>query len=222
MSLEEISDIIDTNLSSYEMGIKLDEYEKSLYLTRAQNMIYNELLQLFEKDGLISKDLEPFIQESVITTPLARTGSIANSIFFQLPTDLRKIVYEAATLSSSDPLLSNRVVKSIKTKLAEVSRKMNSPFRESNYEEILRVVTEDESSVSVAELIPPTGCTFTNYRIKYIQKVTPIVLEDLPDGLEIESVSSATNSKFNTEKLTQIIDLCIQLILKDKSIYAKS
>ena len=218
MELLEISDIIDTKLSSLDIGISLDEYEKSLYLTSAQTKVYDELIRRFEMDGDLSKSLEPFITEVSLSTPLVRTGVIANSVFFQMPDTLKKVVYESATLSSSDPLLNGEIVKVIVTKLDEVRRKLKSPFREPNYEEILRVVTSLESTDSVAELIQPTNATVATYKIKYIKKVTPIVLENLPTGLEIEGVSLATNSIFNTEELDKVIDFAIALIVKDKSV----
>jgi len=224
MTVEEISDIIDTRLGTFDIGISVDEYEKSLYLTRAQNSIYDSLIKMFEINGDLSKDLEPFIAESIITIPLVRTPSIiANSIFFPLPATSRKVVAETAVLSHpTDLLLDGKLVKVIHVKLAEVSRKINSPFRIPNYEEIWRIVTSEETISTVvtpiAELVPPSGAGISSYTIKYIAKVTPIVLEDLPTGLDIEGVSLETNSKFNTEILNKIIDLAIGLILQDKSV----
>jgi len=217
MVLTEISDIIDQKLNTFDKGVSVDEYEKSLYLTSAQTKVFDELIRLFEIDGDLSKDLEPFIKDYTTSSAISRTSIIANSISFPMPADLRKPVYEAAVLSSSDELFNNKEVKVIKTKLAELSHKLSNSFRLPNYEEILRVVTYDEASNSVAELIMPSeATTISSYKLKYIEKLTPIVLEALPDNLEIEGVSTATNSKFNTEKLDKIIDLAIGLILRDR------
>jgi hypothetical protein len=217
MTLAEISDLLDTRLNTFDKGVSVDEYEKSLYLTYAQNRVYEELINVFEANGDVSKDLEPFIKEQIITSTVARTGVIANSIFFNMPSDLRKTVYETVLLSSADAILDGKEIKVIKTKLAEVVHKIGNPFREPNYEETMRVVTTDEIANSVAEIIQPEGATIVNYKIKYLEEITPIVLEDLSSlGLEIEGVSAATNSKFHTEKLNIIIDLAIGLILQDK------
>jgi hypothetical protein len=217
MTLAEISDLLDTRLNTFDKGVSVDEYEKSLYLTYAQNRVYEELLNVFEANGDVSKDLEPFIKEQIITSTVARTGVIANSIFFNMPSDLRKTVYETVLLSSADAILDGKEIKVIKTKLAEVVHKIGNPFRDPNYEETMRVVTTDEAANSVAEIIQPEGATIVNYKIKYLEEITPIVLEDLSSlGLEIEGVSAATNSKFYTEKLNIIIDLAIGLILQDK------
>jgi len=217
MTLAEISDLLDTRLNTFDKGVSVDEYEKSLYLTYAQTKVFEELTDIFEANGDISKDLEPFIKEQIITSIVARTGVIANSIFFNMPSDLHKTIYETVLLSSSDAILDGKEIKVIKTKLAEVVHKIENPFRVPNYEETIRVVTTDEVANSVAEIIQPEGATITNYKIKYLEKVTPIVLEDLSSlGLEIEGVSAATNSKFDSEKLNIIIDLAIGLILQDK------
>jgi hypothetical protein len=357
MELLEISDIIDTKLGTFDKGISLDEYEKSLYLTSAQTKVYDELIHAFEMNGDLSKDLEPFIEDvslpvvaltdvgpelslalytpnytlgagwtfgiepyrieklivgtgtvaSVGVTPLittmyqviinvksisgdtaswtfggtsggtisipgtyskyitttstagfvltptgtnlmmvisslsikrvvTRTSIIANSILFELPSNLRKPVYEAAVLSSTvvppNPLLDGKEVKVIYTKAAELQRKLKNPFREPNYEEVMRVISSDavptyDNSVipqpapvinSIAELVVPANTTVTAYKVRYISKCTPIVLETLPDDLEIEGVNTATKSKFNTEKLDKIIDIAISLILRDRQI----
>lgn len=217
MELQTISDRIDYKLSSYSLGFSVDEYNKSLYLTSAQTKLFDNLITQFEKDGDLSKDLEPFIKEYNTSSSIARTGVIANSIFFPMPSDLRKPVYEAAVLSSADPLLNTNEVSIKYTKLAEVSYKLKNPFREPNYEEVLRVITFDEVSNSVAELIPPTGASISEFKLKYIKELLPIVLEDLPSGLDINGVTSATNSEFHEELLDKIIDLTVDLILIDKS-----
>lgn len=222
MDLQTISDRIDYKLSAFELGLEIDEYNKSLYLTSAQTKLYDDLVSKFEQDGDLSKDLEPFIKEYNTSSPLARTGVIANSVFFSLPTDLRKPVYEAAILTSTDSILNGKEVKIKYTKLAEVSNKIKNPFREPNYEEILRVITYNETSNSVAELIPPTNADISIFKLKYLEELLPIILEDLPSGLEINGVTSATNSKFHEEMLDKIIDLSVDLILKDKSVFSKS
>ena len=220
-TLAEISDYIDTKLSTYDKGISVDEYEKSLYLTAAQTKIYDELIGLFEMNGDLSKDLEPFINEADLTTPLARTGLFDNSVFFDLPTNVRKIVLEEAILSAPTvPILNGRRVKVIKTKLAEVSRKLTNPFREPNGDEVFRILTYDEASNSVAELVTPDDATVSSYKIKYLEVLTPIILENLPNSLDIAELSVATNTKFYDEVLDKIMDLATDLIIRDKSIFA--
>jgi len=235
MELLEISDLIDTKLNTFSGGLSVDEYEKSLYLTQAQLMVYNEMLSAFESSGDLSKEMEPFLKETILTTPVeTRTGiTIASSIFFILPADVRKLVYEEVELSSqSSALLNGKIAKVIFSKLSDVSRKLRCPFNEPNYEEVIRVSAQDNITVTpgvdplpdiitidpVVELLPPTGAEIAQYRIKYLEKVPPIILEDLPDDLNIEGVSTATNSKYNSQRLNKIIDLAVTLILRDKSL----
>jgi len=222
MELPTISDKIDYKLKAFSGGIEIDEYNKSLYLSAAQTKVFDEMIKLFEINGDLSKDLEPFIQEYITSSPIARTGVIANSTFFPMPSDLRKPVYEVAVLSSASPILDGKEVKIKYTKLAELPYKAVNPFRESNHEELLRVISFDEVTSSVAELVPPIGATISSYKLKYIEELLPIVLEDLPTGLVIEGVTSATNSKFHEEVLDKIIDLSVNMILKDGSIFNKS
>ena len=218
MELTAISDIFDTRLSTFDTGISVDEYEKSLYLTSAQKKFFIGMYEQFEKDGFLAKALDPFIKETTISSALSRTGVIANSFFFQLPSDVQSIIYEGAVLASSDVLLDGVETKVISTKLAEVKRKLSNPFRIPNRDEVLRVLTYNESTDSVAELIAPTNATISSYKLKYIEYVQPIILETLPDGLSIEGLSAATNSKLHEEQLDKVIDLAVVLVLQDKSI----
>ena len=91
-----------------------------------------------------------------------------------------------------------------------------NPFREPNREEILRLLTQKEVDDAIAELLIPEGATVASYRIKYIEELSPIILENLPDGLNINNVTVATNTKFDNDTLDNIIDLCTVQILNDK------
>jgi len=214
MELFEISDRIDTRLKTFDTGISVDEYEKSLYLTKAQKEIYYELLQNFEQTQIITHDLEPFVVEYSETTSTPGT-IIQNSYIFQLPDDIAKLIYESAILSDANPVLDGRVTKVKPIRISETDYKLDSPFRKPDRDNTLRIISGEDK----AELLAVT--TIGEYRVKYLKEVEPIILEDLPDGLTIDEVSVATNTEFNDEILNKVIDLALRYILVDAGIQAQ-
>jgi len=215
MELTEISDRIDTELNSFDGGISVDEYEKSLYLTKVQKKMYYDLLKAFEMNGIITHLLKPFLKDAVITTLAVPTPiAIPGAQYFELPVDIEKIVYETATLNiPADESLHGKVTDVRATKIAEMSYKMDNPFSEPDATETIRVISEKSTS-DLAEL--HAAAPISAYNIKYLKKILPIVLEALPDGLTIDGVGIATNTVFNDEMLDTIIDGVVKSILKDK------
>ena len=51
------------------------------------------------------------------------------------------------------------------------------------------------------------------YKIRYVQRPTPIVLEDLPDGLSIDGVSSETECSLNPVLHQDILNKAVELAL---------
>lgn len=50
-----------------------------------------------------------------------------------------------------------------------------------------------------------------NYRMRYVKKLEPIVLEDLPDGLQVDGVSKATECKLPEECHEEIVERAVTL-----------
>ena len=209
MELFEISDRIDTRLKSFEAGISVDEYEKSLYLSKVQKDIYYEYLKAFEDTQVISYDLKPFVVDYITSTQATPpVSAIQGSQVFQMPDNVAKIIYESAVIA-------NRFTRVIPIRISDANYKMESPFRTPNRDETLRVIREGD----VAELLAYD--TVDEYRVKYFEEIEPIILEDLPDDLTIDGIKIANNTKFNDDILNKIIDITVKLILGDASVFAK-
>ena len=122
MTNEDFSNGFDTLLNSYstvaEFGsdtssrdIRLDEYEKSQFLTMAQDGVITDLYngrnplgESFEETEQLRRYLSDLVREDSLEpienssgTPI---GISSSSTFFSLPTDLMYITYEAVKLSS--------------------------------------------------------------------------------------------------------------------------
>lgn len=157
MTTEEFSNEFDTLLNSYsnteEFGkthntIELDEYEKSVFLTKAQEDVVidmyngkNTFGDSFEKTEEIRRYLSNLIK--TYTTSIKETaynGLSKHSVFFKLPEDLWFITYEAVDLKddglgckSGEDICVTPVTQD------EYHRIRKNPFRSSNERRVLRL-----------------------------------------------------------------------------------
>jgi hypothetical protein len=126
MTTEEFSNTFDTLLSSYTHNsvfgsqtsiadIVLDEYEKSVLLTEAQEQLIlslysgkNEYGDSFEQTEELRRYLDNLVKTSTITETTEGTGVSNKSVFYKLPKDLWFITYESVKLNSDNACLNNK------------------------------------------------------------------------------------------------------------------
>jgi len=87
---------------------------------------------------------------------------------------------------------------------------MRNPFRGPSRYRVLRMDTGD----SIVELI--SKFNIGEYLIKYIERPTPIVLVNLPEGLEINGVAEETSCQLNEILHYTILKRAVQLALISK------
>lgn len=220
MTTQEFSNEFDILLNSYsntfgeplsKTDIVLDEYEKSVLLTQAQEEIvrglYNGTLagQSFERTEELRRYLDGLVKTAALE-PSTTTGfskiDVNKSTFFELPDDVWFITYEQA-------IISNRAIKVIPMRQDEWHKNKNNPFKMPNENKVIRL----DYGNGVIELIPHVP-SITAYIIKYVSKPFPIILIDLPEGLKINGESIATNCKLNTALHRVILERAVQLAYK--------
>lgn len=220
MTTQEFSNEFDILLNSfyskasYEEGysnqeLVLNEYEKSVLLTQAQEEIVRDLYngkltgESFERteelrrclDNLVrTVELEPFDMGYVGVTP--------NSSFFMYPDDTWFITYEQATISIKD---TDRTVIVVPMRQDEWHKVNNNPFKKPSKNKVIRL----DCAPGVLELI--SDYTVSNYLIRYLCKPTPIILEMLPDDLSIDGERDITECALNTALHRMILDRAVKL-----------
>ena len=231
MTIDEFSNSFDTLLNSYALisnfgeetskqTITLDEYEKSVLLTKAQEEIvlslYNgknpygeafegtEELRRYLSNLITEKSLKPITNTS--GTPL---GLESKSKFFTLPEDLWFITLESVVIDNSK-CDAETIMKVYPVKQDEYQAIRDNPFRGANDRRALRL----DLSEGNVEII----CKYmiAIYYIRYIKKVPPIILEDLPNDLTIEGKSEASNCILHEALHQKILDKAVQLALQSR------
>lgn len=225
MTTTEFSNEFDALLQAYpltpEFGegdkVAFDEYEKSVFLTKAQEELVIELYNgknpfndSFEKTEEIRRYLGELIKQYATAAKLDEAGLSGNSYIFSLPEDLWFITYEAVSLS--DPSLrcnTDRDISVTPVTQDEYDRIKDNPFRGHGKRRALRL----DLSGNRVEII--SKYEVVQYLVRYVKKPTPIILTDLTD-LTINGIKDKTECELNPVVHRAILDRAVKLALQSK------
>ena len=226
MTIEEFSNEFDVLLNSYAannpFGIgqgltQLDEYEKSVLLTEAQESIVRDLYNgKLTGDGFESTEEQRRNLDSLVNTLELTSKDISkpkmsdNSEFFQLPSDVWFITYESVLLSDESLGCKNNTrADVIPVRQDEYHNIKNNPFRGPSDKRVLRI----DTGSSVIELI--SKYTIQSYFIKYLSKPKPIILQDITDeNLSINRETKRMECELNTVLHRTILERAVALAIK--------
>lgn len=230
MTTKEFSDVFDTMLNSYgdfSGTLAFDEYEKSLFLTQAQEQIVIELYtgrntkgSSFEK----TEEMRASLRSLIKTSPCDSIGELKGiskcSKFFTLPKDVLFITYESATLDDKTAGCKNgSEILIVPVTQDEFNTIMENPFRQASKRRALRLdygtINDD---INVAEIV--TKYNIKDYTIRYLSKPTPIILADL-DGLSIDNETKTTECKLNSVLHKSILERAVLLALSSRNMQNK-
>lgn len=228
MTNNDFSNAFDTLLSSYSYptplgqessasSIVLDEYEKSLFLTQAQEELVISLYSgkntsgdTFEGTEELRRYLSSLVKDKELT-PITNSSGLplgmgSNSKFFTLPKEVWFITYESVTVDNSKSIAVYPV------KQDEYHRLKNNPFRGANNRRALRFDLSEGNIEIVSKY------SVSKYYIRFISKITPIILEDLPDGLTIEGESKETKCNLHESLHNKILELAVYKAVQSKGL----
>ena len=231
MTVEEFSNEFDTLLNSYahspqfgeqsfQTDINLNEYEKSVFLTEAQEDIVKELYsgkytgESFERTEELRRELENLVTQKNYQENDKQVSDILQDTkythtVFNLPNDCLYIVYEQVSWSTDDTCLSSLIADVIPTTHDEYWRTRNNPFRGPNSKKVLRL----DNKTSQVELV--SSGTIGTYLLRYLRKPEPIVLENFSDE-SIDGVSTAQTCKLEESIHRDILERAVRIALASK------
>lgn len=223
MTNKEFSDGFSTLLNSFGItpNITLDEYEKSTFLTNAQeqliidiysgrNVIYGKS---FEQTEEIRRYLSNLVETYETSTKVTgKLGLSQDSVFFEIPQDTWFITYEVAFLKDSRlGCLDGIEASVVPLPQDDLYRAKDNPFRGPSKDRVLRLDIKSD----LAELI--SKYNVDKYLMRYISRPTPIILVDLPDGLSINGVSTESECELNPVVHRAILERAVQLAIISKT-----
>lgn len=233
----EFSDSFDTMVASFNeaASITFDEYEKSLFLTQAQEdfvlSIYsgrNPYTESFETTEEMREYLKPLISSTHKSIELLdnadshviRYGNCKTYRASKISDKIIGIVYEEVTYDDSSLGCNNgKTVPVIPVRHDEIGHIIKNPFRGPSKARVLRADITDQGIKE--ELISKYTLKQDSYYVRYLRKPRPIVLADLGDGVSIEGQSTAGNYDGKACELPEqthnrILEMAVQRALRSK------
>lgn len=231
MQIEDFSAGFDTLLGSYTVAspfdstdnpvlIELDEYEKSLFLTRAQEeytlSLYNgknPYGESFEQTEEMRRFLASLVKEADLT-PIETSdgkplGIESNSKFFTLPQDLWFITYESVKLLKGK--CSSHTTQDVyPVRQDEYPKLKKDPFRGANDRRALRF----DLSEGVVELVGKYP--IKEYYIRYLRKLKPIILTALGNDNSIEGYNTPMGCELHESLHQRILEIAVQMAIQSR------
>lgn len=236
MTTDEFSNEFDILANSYSDSIgnqllKFDEYEKSIFLTQAQEQVVQSLYtgKLTGDSFEETEQLRRYLNDLVKTEETQRTADgnplEDNSKLFQIKDDVLFITYEEI-LTSGEGCLDGKQIPVIPITQDEYHRVKRNPFRKANSRKALRL----DSGIGTTTYTNSDGSTQTSgqtveiitdydiglYRYRYIKRPDPIILIDLPDSLTINKISTKSECTLNPALHRTILELAVSQAVKSR------
>ena len=220
MNVQEFSNSFDTLLQPYiakesfseQNNLAFDEYEKSIFLTKAQEQIVLELYQELEQSEEVRKYLSNLIKTDNYVPVGEQDETLINNNFksykVEINNDILFMIYEQCTLSDENNCINNKIVSVVPTIHDDLDKVLKNPFKSPNSRKVIRLDFDNK-----IELI--SKYNISNYKIRYLKKPNPIILVELEDNLSINNGDTkVSNCETNPILHERIVKRAVQLAVQ--------
>lgn len=222
MNVQELSNLFDTLLQPYitkdnfgkQNTLAFDEYEKSIFLTKAQEQIVLELYQELEQSEEVRKYLSNLIKTDNYVPVGEQDETLINNNFksykVEISNDILFMIYEQCTLSDENNCINNKIVSVVPTIHDDLDKVLKNPFKSPNSRKVIRLDFDNK-----IELI--SKYNITNYKVRYLKKPNPIILVVLEGNLSINNGDTkVSNGETNPILHERIVQRAVQLAVQSK------
>ena len=222
MNVQEFSNSFDTLLQPYitkdnpgeQNNLAFDEYEKSIFLTKAQEQIVLELYQELEQSEEVRKYLSNLIKTDNYAPVGEKDETLINNNFksykVEISNDILFMIYEQCTLSDENNCINNKIVSVVPTIHDDLDKVLKNPFKSPNSRKVIRLDFDNK-----IELI--SKYSISNYKVRYLKKPNPIILVALEDNLSINNGDTkVSNGETNPILHERIVQRAVQLAVQSK------
>lgn len=240
MTTDEFSNTFDTLLNSYSIQanfgegsskqeIVLDEYEKSVILTQAQDIVVKSYLDKTlnqQGQGVDDTTRRQIDFSSLITVATVNKSSNQDNTF-----DSRGITYDTPTnvlvvLNEKLEVIHNgkkKIYVVVPINYREYDRQMSKAYTQPLKKQCWRLFQSQEVD-AISEIIPIEGTISSSdtveYKIRYIRRPRPIILQDfskdLSDDVQIDGVKEKTECELNPILHMDILNKAVELAIAIK------
>lgn len=210
-------DVLYNNITSNQAP-GLNAYEKSIFLTKAQDEILKNYFNPKSKgnnlqegfDGNAKRQVDFSMLTTVANTrssrfsaPLFDTRSNTKSV--SLPSDMMMVINEVVEVDRNDERVLLQV---IPIKFDEYSRLMSKPYKRPLKYQAWRLINSNTSNR--ADIVIGPSDSMAKYTIRYIRRPKPIIVSDL-DGLTIEGLSDTQGCELDPILHEEILQRAVEL-----------
>lgn len=195
----------------------LNEYEKSVFLTKAQNEVLknyfnpkgNKYQEGFDGNEKRQIDFSNIIKVNAMSVadPSTAVSKIdSRSVLYRLPPDVLFILNEIVIVNK------NKTLVVVPVNYTEYTRLMSKPYKYPIKTQAWRLLqTNVMGGVETLCEIIANG-TINSYTMRYVKKPNPIILENLTGtGLTIEGVSVNTECELDSILHPEVLQRAVEL-----------
>lgn len=200
----------------------LNEYEKSVFLTKAQDEVVknyfnpkgNKYQEGFDGSAKRQIDFSKLMKSSSISLSTSNTSFDARAKVGTLPADVLVVINEVITLTSGGSPAGTRQV--IPITYEEYTRLMSKPYKEPLKNQAWRLITGQTSAATIEVIINNNDIAKSPaYKIRYVRKPNPIVVANLAsavgDGVSVGGISVMTECELDASIHQEILQRAVEL-----------
>ena len=234
MTTQEFSDQFDVlynNIMSNQAP-GLDEYEKSVFLTKAQYEIVKNYFNPKSNKNQEGFDDSPkrqvdFSKLMAVKTPVAFTTANYpkfddRSKLFTMPTDILFVLNETAinfipTTPGGDVAVTGteRLINIVPISFEEYARITSKPYKQPLKNQGWRLFNGGDVSnttYSVTEIIIKSGTNIRDYRVRYVKRPKPIILTVLSEtNVSLDGLTAVTECELDPILHPEILQRAVEL-----------
>jgi len=205
------------------VGPGLDAYDKSVFLTMAQDEILNNYyspksnrkFEGFEASEKRRRDLDALAVSAIAINPTQNSFNVNSHAYnFLLNDNVAFIINERIKVIPLSSCVTDVMVDVIPMTHDELNLQISNPFKNPDRDTAWRLDISNTGSLKMVEIVGSDKYTPLEYHYRYIKKPAPIILENLPSGLSIDGISTQTACELQpvaNEILNRAVELALEV-----------
>lgn len=218
MNIEQFSNQFDVLLSSYSLTpqtgtvgpLEFNEYEKSIFLTEAQNILVKDIYSGRNSMGISYESSEEARRylSILVNKFYVDVDPPQEDVEIPLPREVWFITYEDCKIEDKS-CLDDKIVSVVPTRLDDLYKIKSNPFRGPSSNRILRLDINDKIRLISKYKIKQYNCY-------YLHVPTPIILTNLGD-LNISGYSKPMTCDLNDNLHDTILQMAVKLAITSRN-----